>query len=254
MDNLGMSFHEHLAGKSLEWFGMDTEEVYQQHIKSKYDLMHQYGWVDKKFTYQFNEHGFRSEEFVGGDSIVFLGASDTLCTGVPLEESWPYKVASSLNLKRYNLGLGGASGSTAFRMAKYWLDKLNPKIVVLMSPMNTRFELADDDDNQRAYFQLGPNMYEKNSAYWAHFKNKQLKSDFFHFYKVWIAAEDNLILLQEKNELAIECLASRINAKFVLADSVKDCKDIAVDLGRDLVHAGTETNKLMADVVLSRIG
>lgn len=254
MENLGRSSHFHYAGQTLEWFGMDTEKTYQHHIQHKYDLMREYGWIDKKFTYQFNKHGFRSEEFTGGDSIVFLGASDTLCTGVPLEESWPYIVASNLNLKRYNLGLGGASGSTAFRMAKYWLDKLNPKLVVLMSPMNTRFELADEVDGQRAYFQLGPSMYEKDSAYWDYFKNKHLKSDFFHFYKVWSVAEDNLLLLQEKNELAIECLANKINAKFVLADSVKDCKDIAVDLGRDLLHAGTKTNQLMADIVLSRIG
>lgn len=253
MDNLGTSAHIHLASQTVEWFGMDTEEAYQRHMKNKHDLMLEYGWVDKKFTYQFNEHGFRSEEFTGGDSIVFLGASDTLCTGVPLEESWPYKVASSLNLKRYNLGLGGASGSTAFRMAKYWLDKLNPKIVVLMSPMNTRFELADEIDGQRAYFQLGPNMYEKKSAYWDYFKNKQLKSDFFHFYKVWSAAEDNLLLLQEKNELAIECLVNKFNAKFVLADSDKDCKEIAVDLGRDLTHAGTKTNQIITNLILNRI-
>ena len=248
MDNLGTSSHIRFASQTLEWFGMDSEEAYQRNIKSKHDLMRQYGWVDKKFTYQFNQHGFRSEEFTGGDSIVFLGASNTLCTGVPLEESWPYKVASSLNLRRYNLGLGGTSGSTAFRMAKYWLDKLNPKIVVLMSPMNARFELADDVNGKQTYFQLSPDMPRE------YFRNSQLKSDYVHFYKIWIGAEDNILLLQEKNELAIECLANKINAKFILADSIKDCQKIVVDLGRDLSHAGTKTNQLITNLILDRIG
>lgn len=254
MTNLGISFHTHYAGQTLEWFGTDNPETYEYNLKNRYDEMVEYDCIDRKFTYEFNDLGFRSETFSEGDCIVFLGASDTLCTGVSLEDSWPYQVASSLNLKRYNLGLGGGSGSSAFRMAQYWLPKLNPKVVVLMSPMNTRFELADDSTGERAYYQLGPSMYEKSSAYWDYFKSKHLKSDLMHFYKLWIAAEDNLLLLQQKNNMAVAYLASTINAKFALADSITDCKDIAVDLGRDLLHAGPKTNKLMTDIVLSRIG
>jgi hypothetical protein len=254
MDNLGISFHAHLAGKTLEWFGMDTEKAYQYNIINRYDAMLENGWVDKKITYEFNEYGFRSGSFEEGDSIVFLGASDTLCTGVPLEDSWPYHVANNLNLKRYNLGLGGASGNTAFRMATYWLEKLKPKIVVLMSPLNVRFELADDMSGSRAYYQIGPNMFEKDSVYWGNFENGHLKSELSHFYKMWTSSEDNLFLLQKKNEMAIAHLASTINAKFVLADSDKDCKDIAVDLGRDLTHAGTKTNQLITNLILDRIG
>ena len=52
MDNLGTSSHIRFASQTLEWFGMDSEEAYQRNIKSKHDLMRQYGWVDKKFTYQ----------------------------------------------------------------------------------------------------------------------------------------------------------------------------------------------------------
>lgn len=254
MDKLGISFHAHLAGKTLEWFGMDNEKAYQHNITNSYDAMLENGWVDKKITYEFNEYGFRSEEFADGDSIVFLGASDVLCTGVPVEESWPYKVANNLKLKRYNLGLGGASGSTAFRMATYWLEKLKPKIVVLMSPLDVRFELADDMSGSRAYYQIGPAMFDKDSVYWENFKNTHMKSEFSQFYKMWTSSEDNLFLLQKKNEMAIAHLASTIDAKFALADSNRDCKDIAVDLGRDLTHAGTKTNQLITNLILDRIG
>jgi hypothetical protein len=253
MDNLGTSFHIRFANQTLEWFGMDNTEAYQYNVATRYDEMVENDWVDKKITYEFNEYGFRSESFDGGDSIVFLGASDTLCTGVPLEESWPYKVASSLNLKRYNLGLGGGSGNTAFRMATYWLEKLKPKIVVLMSPMSVRFELADDTTEPRAYYQISPNLFEQNSLYWKNFKNKHMKSELSQFYKLWTSSEDNLFLLQKKNEMAIAHLANTINAKFALADSAKDCEDIAVDFGRDLIQAGTKTNQLITNLVLDRI-
>lgn len=253
MDNTGISFHRDLAGQTLEWFGSDHPDKYQYHLNHRFSELQEYGWIDSKFTYEFNQHGFRSEEFNGGDSVVFLGASDTLCTGMPLEESWPYRVASELKLKRYNLGLGGASGGTAYRMACHWLPILKPKIVVLMSPMNDRFELADDTLGERSYYQLGPNMLGTRSIYWRDFEDVQLKKELIRFYKMWASSEHNLEITQQKNNMAIAYITNSINAKFILADSFADCEKIAVDLARDLLHAGKKTNKIMADTILSRI-
>ena len=254
MEELGKSFHIQFASQTLNWFGSDSAKNYEINLKNDRERMERYNWIDQPITYDFNEHGFRSESFISDqDSIVFLGASDTLGTGLPLEDTWHYKVATELKLRRYNLGLGGASGNTAFRMASYWLSRLNPKIVVLMSPLNPRFELAEDIDGERFYYQLGPGMWSKDSLYWGYFKDKNLKSKFKNFYQLWTASEDNLLLQQKKNELAISKLSDDIGSKFVLADGDTDWVGANVDYARDLMHFGREGNKIVAERILSRI-
>lgn len=253
-DILGRSLHFRLANQTLEWFGNDSFGRKKYHIEHRLSDLIDFGWLDRNFTYSFNECGFRSETFVDEPSVVFLGASDTLGTGMPLEETWTYIVAKELGLRRYNLGQGGGSGSTCFRLASYWLPKLNPKTVIYMSPLNTRYELVTSHTGETIYHQLSPSMLYGLSPFWNNFKDKDLMKELTRYYNQWAETELNLTLLEAKNKLAISKLADDINAKFVLADSQSDWDDAMCDFARDLIHGGVQTNKNIANIILERLG
>jgi len=250
---LGRSLHYKIANQTLEWFGNDSLENNQYYKNRRMSDLIEFGWVDKTFTYSFNEHGFRSETFTDESSVVFLGASDTLGTGMPLEETWTYIVAKELGLRRYNLGQGGGSGSLCFRLASYWLPILKPKVVIYMSPLNTRYELATSHTGETIYHQLSPSMLYGLSPFWNRFKDKDLMNELTQYYNQWAETEINLTLLESKNKLAISKLADNIDAKFALADGQSDWDDAMCDFARDLIHGGVQTNKNIANIILDRL-
>lgn len=258
--SLGDSTYTQYIGKSVKWFATDSEEAYVNNLKIRRHKLEEYGFIDAEITYTFNQYGFRSEEFVDdADSIVFLGASDTVGVGLALEDTWTYQVASALNLRHYNLSIGGLAGDGAFRLAYHWLEKLKPKVVVLMSPKNVRLEAIDDRTEQRWYWQLSPFLKKSssngnNNSY----RRKETVDDLDRFYKIWTSSEDNFILNQAKNEMATERLTENINAKFVKCDSNRDwwtspITGTPLDMARDLEHAGKKSNLAITDLVLSKI-
>lgn len=240
--NLGNSLNS-TNDRSRLWFGSDNEDTFNFNLKTRKQQLEQNGVLDYPITYDFNEHGFRSEEFTEGPSpIVFLGASDTVGTGVMLEDLWTYRVATALSMRHFNLGAGAASGDAAFRIAQYWLPKLNPSVVVMLTPKNVRLEVITENK----FFQLAPHFVQN-----AYKKDRDIIDKLTPYYKLWSAEEDNLFLNQKRNELAVAKLAADIGAKFVLVDSNADWEDI--DLARDLIHAGKKSNHAMAELVLSKI-
>jgi hypothetical protein len=218
-----------LANQEIDWLPMDDEERYEHNLKTNKTLLEKYNWIGKKFTYRFNSDGFRSEEFEGDqDCVVFLGCSHTMGIGVPNDTVWTSLVAASLGLKCYNLGIGGASNDTAFRLGYHYIPKLKPKLVVLLVPDQDRFELFD---RHRNFFQYGP---------WC--------AD--HFYKQWSLMEANSYLNKLKNTLALTAVCNSINAKFINFDSnaIK-----VVDLARDLGHFGIESHRMFSQQVLNSL-
>ena len=125
------------AGKTSTWCPSDTEVRFDQNMADPKQraLMEEYGWTRENVSYTFNAEGFRAEEFTDGvnDSVLFLGCSHTVGIGVDLESSWAYKVAHSLGLRRYNLGIGAGSADTCFRLAHHWIPLLRPKYVMMLT-------------------------------------------------------------------------------------------------------------------------
>jgi len=66
----------------------------------------------------------------------------------------------------------------------------------------------------------------------------------------WLDTNQNGLLNRRKNKLAIEKLCDDKKIKFV-HDNTEDMK--IVDFARDLSHPGTESNKLFADKILSKV-
>ena len=235
-----VAYHS-LKGYELKWLAMDTEELFDKNMsndKTRKEL-NDLNWTKDSITYKFNDQGFRSEEFdSSGNSIVFLGCSYTVGIGVQWEDTFSKIVSDDLKLKCFNLGVGGGSMDSCFRFAIYWLEKIKPKIVVLLEPDKYRKEIKTSN---HTYINLLPTNISTQGC------NRIYKN----FYKGWILEEQNVNLLKEKNFLAIKYLSNKINTKFI---------SVTLDDGpepdgeaRDLAHGGAVWHSVMARYILKEI-
>lgn len=97
-------------------------------------------WYDKSFTYQINDYGYRMSKDLHkvdlNNYIAFFGCSYTVGQGLPLEETFAYKIAQQANMDYVNAAIIGSSTDTVF----YNFTKLIstaptlPKIVVINWP------------------------------------------------------------------------------------------------------------------------
>ena len=222
---------ESLANRTVKWLPMDTAARYQENLKSNRTALESNGWIDKEITYQFNSSAFRCNEFTNNPSILFLGCSHTVGVGLPIEHTWPTIVANKLNLKCYNLGQGGGSADSAYRLGSHWVPKILPKIVVFLIPDIHRLEVVKEHNIE---FLTLMTQYRQYSG----------------FYDKWTYFESNCWLNSQKNTLALEHISNRYDCKFVSLHA--DCIN-GPDLARDLAHGGVQSNVDLADMVLNLI-
>ena len=228
------SFYNDLSNKTVYWLPMDTEERYTENLKNNYHKLKKYGWLDKPIEYTFNSHGFRCAEFKQEPNIVFIGCSLTIGIGIHAANRWTDIVANHLNLTCYNLGIGGSSSDTAFRMLSGWIDKLNPSIVVFKRPPGTRFELVFQD---KIY-------------------NLTIHSDYNKFinYFIMYYAKDgiNAELNYQKNLLAIKSICNDRNIKLFVDNDISMTGEY-IDYARDLAHPGIIHNLNYARFILNNL-
>lgn len=224
------------AGDTWSWCPSDSQDRFERNIldPEKREKIEEAGWTRDNISYTFNAHGFRSEEFIESDSVMFLGCSLTMGVGVDLESSWAYKVANSLGLRRYNLGVGGGCIDMCFRFAHYWIPRLRPKYVVMLTPSAGRLEILTDRENI---------LYLPNMVY----------DDLF--YQRWLMNDVNGDMNRLKNQIAIRYICEQHDAK-LFEITVEDTMAKRTVLGpntwgRDVLHPGREWNESMAHDFLS---
>lgn len=238
--NIYDSPYKHLANQSHEWLPMDTKDLYQQNVKKHYELLKKFNWIDTEISYKFNSDGFRSEEFSERPSIVFLGCSLTIGIGIPYECTWPNIVAKTLDLANFNLGIGGGSNDTAFRLGHYWIQKLRPRMVVWLITFQDRIELLDHDEAHQIHG-IPPESWSGRD-----------------FMKRYISQRYNGILNKQKNVLALKYLCQSLNVPLISIDNAPLGSPIIgtnefQDLARDLAHPGITCNIDTANEVLRLI-
>ncbi len=221
------------ANQTLDWLPMDTQELFNKNLDIKKHQLIENGWIDQKITYQFNQEGFRSDEFSDEEGIVFLGCSHTVGIGLPYTHTWPYIVSSNLKKKCYNLAIGGGSNDLAFRMAYNYIPKLKTSMVVFLITHNSRLEILGK--NNQPYQFIGPG--------YSPFKGDK-------FYETWLMNEDNLNANLLKNLLAIENICNKNNVRFISIDQNEIPR---LDLARDLAHRGTKSNLDFANYVSRKL-
>lgn len=224
-----LSGYREFSNKEIDWLPMDTEELFKKNLKVNFQLLKEQGWVDNKFTYRFNRDGFRCNDFPQDDSIAFLGCSFTIGIGLPESVIFPTLVSQSLKLKCVNLGVGGSSADTAFRLAFYWLPKIKPKLVVLLSPHMHRLEIYDNKE-----FHHHRPTHAKGST-------------------DCILSEEYCYLNQQKNILGIEKICNSLGTKFLGLKLEKDFIQVPNDFARDLSHSGIQSHLETSKKILSLI-
>jgi hypothetical protein len=226
------SLYKHFSNKKIDWLPMDTKELYEKNLKENYKLLSDNNWIDNPFTYKFNGRGFRSDEFTSNSAVMFFGCSLTIGIGIPWESTWSYLISKSLGLNCFNLGQGGASNDTAYRLASNWIKLIKPKIVVFMNTPGPRSEIIVD------------NKFKEIDVHYREYYNDTMFHD-------WISTDINALLNQEKNTLAIKQLCNDQGIKFV--SHAPFVRGDYFDLARDLMHPGINSNAVMAHKILKMI-
>lgn len=233
--------HSHLSNQEVEWFSTDSEVFFKEAMANpvKRKLIENNGWTNSSFTYKFNSHGFRSDEFTSEDSIMFLGASVVLGTGVPKEITWTHLVSQSLGLHSCNLGISGGSNDTSFRLGAHYIPQIKPKCVVHMTSYADRVDLITEEN---IYTMLHNGFY--------------LPDHYQRFYRDWITTEENGLLNLQKNIYAIRYVCQMHGIKLIEVDGSElwpwpPRPD--KDLSRDLYHPGVNSNKEIADKILELV-
>lgn len=231
-------YQEEYYNKTLNWLSLDSEERYNENLTSCPELLKRFNWIDSKIDYTFNSYGFRSDEFNLDPSVMFLGCSHTFGIGLPLENTFPHLVSKQLGLKNFNLSNSGGSNDLAFRLAHNWIPQLRPKVVVLFSPEAARSEAIDMDNITHQFGSWQQWQAISNDSYWSKFISNKI----------------NYNANKLKNQLAINYICDKLNIKLFVFDIMNISTQVSsTDLARDLTHMGVNTNKNIAEYILTNI-
>lgn len=242
-----------LRGQTVDWSGSDNEKLWEENNDPKNPKWNRQlaenNWLDKSaVSYTYNSEGFRADEFDGGDGIVFLGCSHTEGTGIPYEKTWAYNVAKHYGLKNWNLGQCGSSNDGAYRLGSYWIPKLKPKVVFMLSTHASRTELIDD--GKIHYFLPSLLVYRRQGLLLRRqFDGDPEKHPFVPYYKTWSTNRENTRMNREKNLLALDSICKSVGCSFFFgyAESEIPPEHVQTDLARDLIHHGVKWNEKMRD-------
>lgn len=237
-----MTWHagQKLANTMSDWLSSDTPESFARMMQ---DPEHQRYFAEKGWdrpgaiTYQLNSQGFRCDEFDNNSCIVALGCSYTAGIGLPIEATWPRLVGQALGLKVINLAWGGYAADTCFRLAEYWLPRLNPAKVVMLTPPVDRIEVL----TQKEHMVYMPTNLPPTA------------SD--TFITEWMLNSENSRLNTAKNKLALRQLCANLNVSCQIYDAniyMAGSRE-KLEYARDYMHAGPLGHQLFAERIINDI-
>lgn len=235
------------ANKTLKWAHSDSSINYKKNMNTETSRkkLEELGWIDYDFDYRYNSHGFRCPEFEKNCDILAFGCSFTEGIGLPVEFTWPYILSKKLGSQVWNLGVGGSSTSTVYRLVSYYIELLSPKIIFINYPSANRFEIFNSiTEGGTTYFPEHTTVI-----------SSQLDNDLRGFGKHWYYNSINSELLAEKNMYAIKYLCHVHNTQVYFIDSLgpKLVRYILSNFARDLQHPGIDYQTAVADYFYSTI-
>lgn len=264
-----------LLGAQMRWYNADSEA----HYKSRPHPV----LGPKDITYRFNSQGYRCGEFELDESgrtlsVVSIGASEVIGTGLAEENTFPHVVAKLLesHLKRpvfnWNLGLGGTSADYISRTLASALPVLKPDIVLLIFPFAGRREHINVQgriflynnvhaDNKIQNRFLDPEDFNQTKA------NMMLSSDYndqMNFYKNYQFCESlcekhmtSWLFSSYKSDF-FDQIHNLINVEHFVTPGLGDLKikyqdDPSIGLARDMWHPGIAPHQEMATNFFERL-
>lgn len=236
--------NDFVAGQRLYWLDLDSEELWKTNMQDpeRRAQLEKYGFDrPDAITYDMNSKGFRSEEFDDRPGFIALGCSFTCGIGLPVDQVWPSIVSQATGLVPWNLGIGASGLDTCFRMLYNYIDRLDTKFVMLLTPDRDRFEIH----------KLGtPCMVMHNKTH--------PDSAIDEIKKFWFSDDQNTATNYNKNLLAIQQLCQSRKIKLIIKHQVPDLlgQKISQDqwpTGRDLKHVGYLEQKRCAEIFLNEL-
>jgi hypothetical protein len=236
-------FGQGLANQELEWLPTDTKENYEKLIQDPGHVKYfaELGWDQPgAITYQFNSYGFRADEFTGGPYMVALGCSYTVGIGLPDRATWPRQVATQLGLTCANLAWGGYSADSCYRLAEYWIPALKPDYVCMLTPPRHRVEVLLDDQDP-SIRQLPVEIFMPQSQ-------RSLFNPNDHYLKHWFLNDNNAMINQRKNILAVRQLCADLNIPCTIYNAEDHMCWSREEIGyaRDYMHGGPKIHNELA--------
>jgi hypothetical protein len=119
------------------YYATDDPKLWSK--SNDYDILKERG---KEYSYKFNDHGFRCDDFSLSSEfpIVFLGCSNTCGVALQIENTWQYILLDkikNLTNKKIPLWSLAAAGSSIDRQAlllEQYYDVLKPKVIFFLIP------------------------------------------------------------------------------------------------------------------------
>jgi len=114
--------------KTLTWYGLDSLENY-----NPYNNLYR----PEDFSYKFNEHGFRCNSFenIKENGIIYIGCSHTEGQGLPVTDTWAYKLHQKFNdIPYYNLAKSGTGIDFISKTLYHYISIFKPKYIFLQCP------------------------------------------------------------------------------------------------------------------------
>ena len=249
-----------LKGKSLpctiSQFPSDVDNHFNKHVNHPIgrENLIKNNWLINgekvEIDYHINKQGFRHDgtnpnylDEKGG--IVYIGDSHTMGVGLPIEQSWTYiahHMCEQTMHKRYiNMGCPGYGIDSFYRLLKYYMDRIQPELVVLSYPwQSTRTEVYDPHYDMWESVTINKESRSKLAG-----KNNSIR--WFHTgtcYARWYKALDAIKWLCYDNGSKLYAIEEdRPNDKILQKISNKFTHQIDDDdWARDLVHYGRRTH------------
>lgn len=260
----------------VTWHGSDSEERYRERPHPTLGP----GDVD----YRFNTHGYRCRDFfaareAGAVTVLALGASEVLGTGVPQDQTFPAVFARLLGERLgrpaidWNLGVGGSSADYIARTLVSALPVLKPDVVLMVFPHQGRRELLAHDGRIHYYKHeagvrrklgerfLDPERYVLNQA------SMNLSSEFndamsqYKNYKVCEALCEQhgaMWLFSATRDAFMGQIAHLVDEVRWVRPGIADLKsnagsDAGLAFARDMQHPGIGPHREMAERFLARL-
>jgi hypothetical protein len=245
LDSTPPHYGKQYAGQTLEWLSTDTEKNYQTHCKrSDYcEYIKNKGWDQPgAITYRINSLGYRGDEFdPDKPCLLALGCSFSAGIGLPEQDVWPWQLGQYLNLPVINLSWPGYSADTCFRLAEFFLPRLNVELCVMLAPPVARIELVGPNLAPGVDFEVFmpegmSDRYNANDAY----------------LNQWMIYEENSRLNTVKNKLALEMLCYKHQVPCLTYDYSQyfGRSREEVEYARDYMHAGPRGHTMLTENII----
>lgn len=141
--------HEHEAGKELKFAGSDVEVLLETNRKR---FGEKWYWYDKEITYKFNSSGYRMNKELSevdySNYYAFFGCSYTVGAGLPLEETFAYRISDMMGVDYIN---GATVGATPEFVLYNIVELLTnsppkPKKIIINWPELSRTTYWEEDE------------------------------------------------------------------------------------------------------------